>query len=126
MIFPLVASKLSETFFCQQWIYNNNNHDNNHVKSILERHFYGILINSFRKKTFFCGKKLCCMQPLWRSAVLDKFYAIYLVLQPKKFYIRRNNNKDDSFETGHIVIADLLPWSDLEKGMSTSFFSQWL
>ena len=62
------------------------------------------------------------MQPLWRSAVLDKFYAIYLVLQPKKFHIRRNNNKDDSFETGHIVIADLLPWSDLEKGMSTTLF----
>ena len=47
--FSLVAFKLSETFFCQHLIYNNNNHDNNHVKSNLERHFYRILINSFRK-----------------------------------------------------------------------------
>ena len=28
---------------------------------------------------------------------------------PRKFYIRRNNNKVDSIETGHITTADLLP-----------------
>ena len=41
---------------------------------------------------------------------------------PKKFYIRRNNNKIDSIQTGCIVIADLLPWSDLEKCMYTTLF----
>ena len=40
----------------------------------------------------------------------------------KKSYIRRNNNKVDSIETGHIVIADLFPWSDLEKCMYTTLF----
>ena len=32
------------------------------------------------------------------------------------------NNKVDSFETGRIVIAGLIPWSDLEKGMNTTHF----
>ena len=31
----------------------------------------------------------------------------------RKFYIRRNNNKVDSIETGPIVTAHLLPWIDL-------------
>ena len=31
--------------------------------------------------------------------------------------MRKNNNKVDSIETGHIVIVDLLPWTDLEKCM---------
>ena len=33
----------------------------------------------------------------------------------RKLYIRRNNKKVDSVETGHIVIAHLLPWSDREN-----------
>ena len=33
----------------------------------------------------------------------------YYFVRARKFYIRRNNNKIDSIETGHIVIADLLP-----------------
>ena len=40
----------------------------------------------------------------------------------RKFCIRRNNNKVDSIETGRIVIAHLLPWSDLEKYMYTTLF----
>ena len=32
-----------------------------------------------------------------------------MLIPTKKFYIRRNKNKVDSFETGHIAIADLLP-----------------
>ena len=36
-------------------------------------------------------------------------------LKARKFFIRRNNNKVNSIETEHIVIADLLPRSDLEK-----------
>ena len=33
----------------------------------------------------------------------------------RKFYIRKNNRKVDSIETGCIVIAHLFPWSNLEK-----------
>ena len=45
-----------------------------------------------------------------------------MLIPTKKFYVRRNKNKVDSFETGHIAIADLLPWSDLEKCMYTTLF----
>ena len=31
------------------------------------------------------------------------------LFKPRKYNIRRNNNKVDSIETGRIVIADLLP-----------------
>ena len=31
------------------------------------------------------------------------------LVSPRKFYIRRNNNKVDSKETGRLVIAHLLP-----------------
>ena len=31
------------------------------------------------------------------------------LVSPRKFYIRRNNNKVDSKETGRIVIAHLIP-----------------
>ena len=37
------------------------------------------------------------------------------LFSPSEFYIRRNNNKVDSVEIGHIFISDLFPWSDLEK-----------
>ena len=43
-------------------------------------------------------------------------------LYSRKFYIRRNNNKVNSIETGRIVIADLLPLSDLGKCMYTTLF----
>ena len=35
--------------------------------------------------------------------------SILILVEPRKFYIRRNNNKIDSTETGRIVIAHLLP-----------------
>ena len=42
-----------------------------------------------------------------------QFYYIsrqfLVLLQTRKFYIRRNNNKVDSVDTGRIVIADLFP-----------------
>ena len=41
---------------------------------------------------------------------------------PRKFYIRKNNNKINSIEIGRIVIADLLPLSNLEKCMYTTLF----
>ena len=42
----------------------------------------------------------------------------------RNFYIKRNNNKTDSIETGRIVIACFLPLSVLEKYMDTKLF--WL
>ena len=39
-----------------------------------------------------------------------------------KKYIRRNNNNTDSIETGRIVIAHLLPQSDLENCMYATPF----
>ena len=36
--------------------------------------------------------------------------------------IRRSNNKADSIETGRLVIAHLLPKTDLEKCMYTTLF----
>ena len=42
--------------------------------------------------------------------------------QPSKFYVRRNNGKVDSIETGRVVIAHLIPWSDLEKYMYITLF----
>ena len=43
--------------------------------------------------------------------------------QSGKFYRRRNNSKVDSIETGRIVIADLLPWSNLESAYTPCFFN---
>ena len=55
----------------------------------------------------------------WKKVVFlisDRF------IRSRKFYVRRNNNKVDSIETRRIVIAHLLPWSDLEKSMYTTLF----
>ena len=41
--------------------------------------------------------------------------ALLYLLKPRKFYVRRDNNKVDSIWKGRTVIADLFPWSDLEK-----------
>ena len=41
---------------------------------------------------------------------------------PRKFYTKKNNNKINSIEIGRIVIADLLPLSNLEKYMYTTLF----
>ena len=43
-------------------------------------------------------------------------------LESGKFYIRRNNNKADSIETGRIVIAHSRLLSDLEKCKYTTLF----
>ena len=34
---------------------------------------------------------------------------LFVFISSRQFYIRRNNNKVDSIETGRIVIANLLP-----------------
>ena len=44
----------------------------------------------------------------------EKEHLDYQMVGSRKFYIRRKNNKPESIETGCIVIAHLLPWSDLE------------
>ena len=50
--------------------------------------------------------------------------GFWTCLIPKKVYVRRSNNKVDSTETGRIVIAPSLPWSDLEKCIYITLF--WL
>ena len=65
------------------------------------------------------------------AQLISKFSVFYFtkgtfsgidLVSPRKFYRRSNNNKVDSIETGCIVIADLLPWSDLEKNMHITLF----
>ena len=60
------------------------------------------------------------------NALIEKYGDFFLkqdiVWQTKKFYMRRNNDKVDSIETVRIVIAHLLPWSDLEKGLYGTVF----
>ena len=51
-----------------------------------------------------------------------KIVRTFTSFWPRKIYITRDNNKVDSIETGLIVIADFLPWSDLEKCMYTTLF----
>ena len=41
--------------------------------------------------------------------------SLSLLNNTRKFYIRKNDNEDDSIEIGSIVIVNLLPWSDLEE-----------
>ena len=47
--------------------------------------------------------------------LLFENYSYTLYTLSRKFYIRRSNDKVDSLKTGSIVVADLLPWSDLER-----------
>ena len=54
----------------------------------------------------------------WSSVITVSSRSIKLT---RKSDIRRNNNKADSIETGDIVIAHLLPWSDLQKCMYGTF-----
>ena len=57
-----------------------------------------------------------------RQLLDDEFFER---VWPKKFYIRRNNIKANSIEAGRIVIAHLLPLSDVEKSekcMYTTLF----
>ena len=44
-----------------------------------------------------------------RTAINAKISGFVIYFEARKFYIRRNNNKVDSVETGRIVIAHLLP-----------------
>ena len=79
----LFLSKLSEkNFVDSQQMYNNNNDDNDNVKSFLEIFFWGFS-QQFSKINVLLWKKLYCIQPLWCTASLDKFYTIYLVLTKK-------------------------------------------
>ena len=46
----------------------------------------------------------------------------FFLHKSRKLHIRRNNSKVGSIETRRIVIADLYPWSDLEKCMYKTLF----
>ena len=62
---------------------------------------------------------MCCMKHILAYLGAQTILA-YLIA--RKFYIRSNNNKVDSIETGHMVIAYLLPRSDSEKCMHITLF----
>ena len=47
----------------------------------------------------------CCLE----TAINANLNVQGSLLEPRKFYTRRINNKVDSIETGRIVIAHLLP-----------------
>ena len=46
----------------------------------------------------------------------------FFFINPRRFYIKRNNNKIVSIETGRTVIADLLLWSESEMCMYATLF----
>ena len=71
------------------------------------------------KLRFTCGERKICSNIKKSQNIMNM-----IAVSPRKFCIRRNNIKIDSIETGCIVIAHLLPWSDLEKCMYTTLF--WL
>ena len=44
---------------------------------------------------------------------------------PTKLYVRRNENKVNSIETGRTVIVHLFPWSDQENCSTSGFSNYW-
>ena len=60
--------------------------------------------------------------------ILGAYFSYYENLKiiyktvPRKFFIRKNNNKVNSIETERIVIANLLPWSGLKKCMYVTLY----
>ena len=48
---------------------------------------------------------------------------MYFMVLARKFYIRKNNKKADSIETGRIVIALLRPSSDLRSACTPRLFN---
>ena len=89
-----------------------------------------ILLNFVNLSPTFCPRFQDCSsitkknypQIMYRIFSDNSSAYLQIYLWARKFYIRRNNNKVDSIETGHILIADLLPRSDLEKYMYTTIF----
>ena len=51
------------------------------------------------------------------SLLIQKLLFCVSLMRSREFHIGRDNNKFDSIETRLIVIARLLPWSDLERCM---------
>ena len=105
--------------------------------NILSRNYLSDLsLNYFKERNYLRDEfswffrtfaKLAKLNPREKStgsqlAKLNLREKISFFIFPRKFYIRRNNNKIDSIETGRIVIAHLLPWSDLEKRIYNTFF----
>ena len=46
---------------------------------------------------------------LSKDVIFLYILKIFFTMLPRKLYIRRNNNKVDSIETGHKIIAHLIP-----------------
>ena len=105
--------------------------------NILPRNYLSDLsLNYFKERNYLRDKfsrfsrifaKFAKLNPREKStgsqlAKLNLREKISFFIFPRKFYIRRNNNKIDSIETGRIVIAHLLPWNGLEKRINNTFF----
>ena len=77
-------SKLRETFSFQHWMmynmHNNNNDNNNECQKFPKETFFRDFNKHYLKINLLLWKKLYCIQQLWCTAKLYKFYVIYLVL----------------------------------------------
>ena len=61
--------------------------------------------------------------PATQHACIEIMMVPHLnIKKPRKFYIRRNNNKVSRIKTGCIVISDLIPWSNLENSIYATLF----
>ena len=72
----------------------------------MKKKYWGVLI-FWQKRTLgvlFSGEYLLTVTPVLTMAVTPEAFPL-----PRKFYIRRNNNKVDSIKKGSIVIAHVLP-----------------
>ena len=55
------------------------------------------------------GNALLITTVLFYKGVSSDTIACWILVRSRKFFVRRNNNKVDSIETGRIVIAHLFP-----------------
>ena len=60
-------------------------------------------------------------RPVWFNVGISRYQG-HSIIFARKFYIRSNNNKVDSFEAGRINIAHLFPQNYVEKCMYTALF----
>ena len=89
-----------------------------------------ILLNKLvsRAKITLVENQKIITDDMRKAKVLNEFFSniskTLNIPQTKEILLRRNNNNSKvySIETGRIVIAHLLPWSDLEKYMYATLF----
>ena len=76
-------------------MYNSNNYNNNdNVKSILERHFSVVLINSFQKLTYFCEKS-CTLTYFKAKQVLRERFSTNQENDSKMIFVATANNLEN-------------------------------